>query len=99
MGRRGGQDQVKGQEETLSKTIFVSFRLTEVEHVRRRDEGHEVDSRGEGHHSDQDERSVSDAAAKQHDTQKAGEENGAAGCVSVTHLKGEHRSSDSGNTT
>lgn len=61
--------------------------LTEVEHVGRRDEGHDVNSRGERQHADQDERHVADAAAKRDDTEEAGEENRAACCVPVTHLE------------
>ena len=60
--------------------------LTQVEHVGCRDEGHEVNSRCERQHADQDERRVADAAAKHHDTQEAGQEDGAARCVPITHL-------------
>lgn len=63
--------------------------LTEVELVSCRDEGHEVNSRGERHHADQDEQHVADASTERNDTEETGEENHAACCVPITHLEEE----------
>lgn len=65
--------------------------LTEVEHGRRPDEGHEVNPRREGQHAHQDERRVADAAAKHHDAEEASEENQRAGGVPITHLEVERQ--------
>lgn len=65
------------------------FRLTQIEHVSRRDEGHEVHPRGERHHADQDEPYVVDAATKQDDAEETGEEDRAACSVPITHLEEE----------
>lgn len=70
--------------------LFHRVWLTEVEHVRRRDEGHEVDSQGERQHANQDDRDVADgAAAEQHDAEETGEEDRGACCVPVTNLEKE----------
>lgn len=65
--------------------------LTEVEHVRRRDEGHEENPRGERHHADQDEHHVAEAATKHDDAEETGEENHAAGGVPITHLEEDRK--------
>lgn len=66
--------------------------LTEVERAGCCDEGHEVNSRGERQHADQDEHHVADAATKHNDPQETGEENHAACCVPITHLEEEKES-------
>lgn len=67
--------------------LFLS--LTEVERVRRSDEGHEVNPRGERHHADQNEHHIVHAATKYNETEVTGDENHAACCVPITYLEEE----------
>lgn len=71
----------------IQHKLFLS--LTEVERVRRSDEGHEVNSRGERHHADQNEHHVVHAATKYNETEETGDENHAACCVPITYLEEE----------